>query len=86
MNVEAAQKAGVRGVEKGDALTVLRQSRGAFDTIIAIDFLEHFRKDELFPLLDLIRDAVDPASGHIVLAGIQVSKGQHAISFGTTRV
>ena len=56
-HVSAAQNLGLQVIQ-GNALDVLRSNPGTYDCIITIDFLEHFKKEELFPLLDLIRDAL----------------------------
>jgi 2-polyprenyl-3-methyl-5-hydroxy-6-metoxy-1,4-benzoquinol methylase len=59
-SIATARKLGVAGAEVGDAYERLARSPGAYDAIVAIDVLEHFRKDELFPLLRAIHAALRP--------------------------
>lgn len=59
-SIATARKLGVTGAEVGDAYERLSREKAAYDAIVAIDVLEHFRKDELFPLLRAIRDALRP--------------------------
>lgn len=65
---EQAALATARGlaVACGDALAALRQSVGEYDVVAALDFLEHFTRDELFELLPLIRAALRPG-GHLLI-------------------
>lgn len=58
-SVASAKRLGV-DAETGDALERLRREPGAWDAVVAIDALEHFRKDELFPLLDAVKAALKP--------------------------
>ena len=58
--VELGGSLGVRNLRCGDARALLRGSPGQFDFISAINFLEHFPKDQLLDLLELIRDALRP--------------------------
>ena len=44
----------------GDALELLATSPGRFALISGFDFVEHFGKDEVFPLLDLLFAALRP--------------------------
>jgi 2-polyprenyl-3-methyl-5-hydroxy-6-metoxy-1,4-benzoquinol methylase len=59
-SIATARKLGIPGAEVGDAYERLTREPGAYDAIVAIDVLEHFRKDELFPLLRAIHGALRP--------------------------
>ena len=50
----------------GDARELLAQNPGRFELVTGFDFIEHFGKDELFPLLELIAAALRPG-GRLVL-------------------
>lgn len=58
--VEAAVRLGVAGASHGDARAHLNHSPNAYDCIVAIDVLEHLRKEELFPFLETARAALKP--------------------------
>lgn len=58
--VEIARDLGVRNVHCREGIDFLRGSVGQFDFISAIDVLEHVPKDSVFPLLDLIYNALRP--------------------------
>ncbi len=58
--VEIAHARGLVGVRRGDALAFLLEHAGEFDTIFAIDLLEHLAKDEVIDLLRLVRSALKP--------------------------
>jgi 2-polyprenyl-3-methyl-5-hydroxy-6-metoxy-1,4-benzoquinol methylase len=51
-------KADGLNVDASDIFDFLRSSQGAYDAIVAIDFLEHFTKDELMTLAPLIHGAL----------------------------
>ncbi|MBI4677630.1 MAG: class I SAM-dependent methyltransferase [Elusimicrobia bacterium] len=68
-HAEQAQGLGLEGASHGDALEFLKGHPRRFDCIVAIDFLEHFRKDELFPLLDLMAAALKGAPGEATVLG-----------------
>jgi len=59
-SIAAAKKLGVEGAEAGDAYERLSREKGSYDAVVAIDVLEHFRKDELFPLLRAMHGALRP--------------------------
>ncbi|MFA6317686.1 MAG: class I SAM-dependent methyltransferase [Elusimicrobiota bacterium] len=65
----AARELGLDGVCQGDALDFLRKHPAAFDCVVAMDFFEHFRKDELFPLLDLVAAALKDGPGGAAVLG-----------------
>jgi SAM-dependent methyltransferase len=52
------QSLGVRNLEAGSAEDVLQRSVGAFDSIVAIDVLEHMPKTRVIEVLGLIRQAL----------------------------
>lgn len=58
--VELAKKLGIESVEQGDALKVLKESEGGYDIIVGNDFLEHFERDEVLDILELIREKLAP--------------------------
>ncbi|MFI5346118.1 MAG: class I SAM-dependent methyltransferase [Elusimicrobiota bacterium] len=64
-SVETAKKLGIQGAELGDALERLTRDAGKYDAIVAIDVLEHFTKDELFPLLSAVKNALKPGGTFI---------------------
>lgn len=47
-------------VQVGDAFSFLAQKQGEYGAILALDFIEHFTKDELLKLLPLIYQALRP--------------------------
>lgn len=59
-SIGTARALGIAGAELGDALERLSRETGRYDAVVAIDVLEHFRKEELFPALDAIRGALKP--------------------------
>lgn len=59
-SIRTARALGIAGAEAGDALERLSREQGEYDAVVAIDVLEHFRKDELFPLLRAVRGALRP--------------------------
>lgn len=58
--IEAARRRGVDGVEQADLFDYLRERPATFDTVIAIDLLEHFDKPDVLTVLDTIHDALVP--------------------------
>lgn len=88
--VEKAQTAGLN-VSCGNALEFLRGQRNRWDLILAIDLLEHLRKDEAMDFLSLARESLRPGGRLIVqmpnpdaLAGMRVRYGDltHEIALG----
>ncbi len=59
-SLAAARARGTVEAVRGDAVEALRARPGSCACVVAVDFLEHFRKDELFPLLDLVAAALVP--------------------------
>ena len=63
--VEIARKIWPNVIQQ-DALEFLKEHLEAFDLITAFDFLEHFRKEEIFPILDAFYTALRPG-GRVIL-------------------
>lgn len=59
--VEAAARQGVKGVIHRAAIDYLREHRREYTLITAFSVLEHHTRQELFELLDAIREALLPA-------------------------
>ncbi|MBI5630343.1 MAG: class I SAM-dependent methyltransferase [Elusimicrobia bacterium] len=59
-HVVAARRFGVAEAACGDALKHLSGVRERYDCVIAIDVVEHFKKEELFGLLDSVMGALKP--------------------------
>jgi SAM-dependent methyltransferase len=57
--VERAQANGFNVIQ-ADAFDYLKKNAGQFEIIVAIDMIEHFKKEELFELLQLIHNALIP--------------------------
>lgn len=56
--VEVAHKMGVNEAQEGDLIEYLRENENSFDVILGMDIVEHFTKDELVEILELIRKAL----------------------------
>lgn len=63
--VKIAQAKGFNVIQT-DAVVYLKENRGSFDAIMAIDIIEHFKKEELLELLPLIWQALKPG-GTLIL-------------------
>ena len=57
--IEKAQAKGFNAIQ-ADACTFLKENEGKYEIIVAIDMIEHFKKEELFELLNLIHRALIP--------------------------
>lgn len=57
--VEIARERGL-AAEHADAFEYLAGRRAEYDAIVALDFIEHLDRDELFRFLDLAREALRP--------------------------
>lgn len=53
--VAEAEKIGIKGVEQADLIEYLKKHPNTFDVIIGIDIIEHFSKDELVEILEIIQ-------------------------------
>lgn len=58
--VRVAARLGIGGVNQADIFEYLETAAGAFDMIIALDVIEHFQKDEVLRLLEMIHHALRP--------------------------
>lgn len=58
--VEGARALGVRNVQVAEAEDYLARHPGAYEFIVALDVLEHFTKDEVVRILDLVFAALHP--------------------------
>ncbi len=58
--VEMAHSLGVKEVVLGDAMAYLKNNPAQFQLITGMDIIEHFTKDELVELLQLIQSALKP--------------------------
>ncbi len=58
--VKMAHEMGVSEVVLGDAMQFLRDESEGFDVITGMDIIEHFTKDELVELLQLIKGKLNP--------------------------
>lgn len=64
--VEAAHKLGLNNVILADAVEYLKGHLQTYDCIVAIDFLEHFSKQEVFDLLEAIYNSLKPGGVFIM--------------------
>lgn len=60
--VSIAHKMGIVEVQLADAFDFLRSSNEQFDVITGMDIIEHFSKDELVDILQLIRSRLKPGA------------------------
>ena len=58
--VKIAHDFGLQEVEVNDIHAYLKDKESKFDVITGIDIIEHFSKDELIDLLDIIKHALKP--------------------------
>lgn len=63
--VALAEQRGVPGIERVDVRDHLRTRPRQYDAIVALDLLEHFGRDELIELLEVIASGLKPG-GHLV--------------------
>lgn len=64
--IELARKLGIENVEVSDIREFLKDKKGNYDVIFARDFLEHFKKEEIFNILRLIYNALS-SNGRFIL-------------------
>lgn len=57
--IAVAKERGLNAIH-ADVFDFLRSNEGKFEIIFAVDLLEHFKKEELFELLQLIHHALKP--------------------------
>lgn len=53
-------------VQQGEALDFLASRSGTYDGIVAVDFIEHFTKDELLQLLEAVALALKPGGSLLI--------------------
>ncbi len=58
--VDLAHKLGIKSVICENLVDTVKKHNQEFDVIVAIDVLEHFKRDELFILVKSMRDALKP--------------------------
>lgn len=63
--IEIAKSKGYK-VLQGDAIEFLKTGQNTFDIIFAFDFIEHFTKDELIELINLIYKNLNPGGIFII--------------------
>jgi 2-polyprenyl-3-methyl-5-hydroxy-6-metoxy-1,4-benzoquinol methylase len=63
--VDRARELGFNAVQ-ADAFSFLKDNEAKFDIIMAIDIIEHFKKEELYELLRLINKALRPGGRFIL--------------------
>ena len=56
--VEVAKKLGVKVVEQGDIIEWMKDKKELYDMIFARDVIEHFRKDEIFTVVESCHKAL----------------------------
>jgi 2-polyprenyl-3-methyl-5-hydroxy-6-metoxy-1,4-benzoquinol methylase len=57
--VAIAKEKGFNAIQ-ADAFEFLKENKNSYEIIIAIDMIEHFKKEELYELIKLIHDALTP--------------------------
>ena len=63
--VELAHTLGISAVHQGDLVEVLRENLSTYALITALDVLEHQRREDVLPILELMHEALQP--GGVVL-------------------
>lgn len=58
--IETAHSLGINNVQVADVFTFLASNPAKYDCITGIDIIEHFSKDELVRLLELVRTSLKP--------------------------
>jgi len=56
--VNVAGNLNIRNITKEDLIPFLKSNKNQFDVILGMDIIEHFTKDELIELLQLLKDAL----------------------------
>jgi SAM-dependent methyltransferase len=67
LEVSRAAAAGIDGVRRLDARERLAGSTAEFEAIVALNFFEHLRKDEILPVLGLVFAALRPGGRLLVV-------------------
>lgn len=58
--IELAKGIGLKEVEKADLFVYLPKHKGEFEAIVALDIIEHLKKEEIINFLNLIRESLKP--------------------------
>ncbi|MFQ5914082.1 MAG: class I SAM-dependent methyltransferase [Nitrospinota bacterium] len=66
--VEVARGLGINNAHCEDLEVFLQKHTGEFDCIAALDVIEHIGKEELFPILDAVQQALKPGGIFIMQA------------------
>ncbi len=68
ISADQVREARSRGfnVQQADALTFLRKHPGRYEMIVAMDIVEHFKKEELFELLKGVQRALKPGGLFVI--------------------
>lgn len=80
--VDAASRLGVSNVTCSDVVSFLKQRSEAYDCVVAIDFIEHFPKQEALEVLDSIYTRLKPG-GRLILQTVNAGgpfTGRHRYS------
>lgn len=64
--VASAQKLGIEGIEQSELASFLKASPSRWAFITATDVIEHFRKDEVLPVVDIIFAALAPGGAFLM--------------------
>lgn len=64
--VQVAKNLGLKNVECSDNMTFLKGKQNTYDVVIAKDLIEHYPKESIMELLDLIFDALKPGGKVII--------------------
>ena len=70
--IEKGRSMGIENLQQADIIQYLSENKNEFDVIIAKDVIEHFTKDEVFEILQLINKNLKPGGRFIM----QVPNGQ----------
>ena len=72
--VSVARKLGIQGIEQAELSSYLHTSPSRWALITATDVIEHFRKEEVLPLLDTVFAALVPGGAFVVQTPNGMSK------------
>ena len=66
--IGAGKKYGVKNLRRGDVLAFLGDKEEVYDLISAHDLIEHFEKDRILALLELIHKALKSGGGKLLIS------------------
>jgi 2-polyprenyl-3-methyl-5-hydroxy-6-metoxy-1,4-benzoquinol methylase len=72
--VSVARKLGIDGIEQAELSNFLQASPSRWALVTAIDVIEHFRKEEVLPLLDMAFAALAPGGAFVMQTPNGMSK------------